>query len=93
MVERVMPRTRLIPQRGSDHSRKAIRVQDPSGSFNVCRRREFLRREAQNRVQQRARRSTKIVDDEKLNDERGVKPLPVSAIGDGAEQGISRSEG
>ena len=93
MVEGVMPHARLIPQRGSDHSRKANRVQFPSGSFNACRRREFLRRETQNRVQERTRRSTKIVDDEQLNDERGVKPLPVSAIGDGAELGTSRSEG
>ncbi len=30
-----------IPPRGSDHSRKAIRVQVPSGSFNACQRREL----------------------------------------------------
>jgi hypothetical protein len=30
-----------IPPRGSDQSRKAIRVQVPSGSFNACQRREF----------------------------------------------------
>jgi hypothetical protein len=30
-----------IPPWGSDQSRKAIRVQVPSGSFNACQRREF----------------------------------------------------
>ena len=82
------------PQRGPDQSRKAIRVQVPSGSFNACRRRELSRGNARNRARDTgsAIRRTKT-DGEKLNDEMGIKPLPVSAIGDGAEQGTSRSEG
>lgn len=39
-----------IPQRGPDQSRKAIRVQVPSGSFNACRRRELPRGDTRNRV-------------------------------------------
>jgi hypothetical protein len=30
---------------------------------------------------------------EKLNDERGIKPLPVSARGDGAESGKVQQDG
>lgn len=50
MVEGVMLRMQLIPQRGPDQSRKAIRVQIPSGSFNACRRRELPRGDTRNRV-------------------------------------------
>ena len=40
-----------IPPRGSDQSRKAIRVQVPSGSFNACQRREFARGDMCDRVE------------------------------------------
>lgn len=50
MVEGVMLRMQLIPQWGPDQSRKATRVQIPSGSFNACRRRELPRGDARNRA-------------------------------------------
>ena len=42
-----------IPPRGSDHSRKAIRVKFPSGSFNACQRREFVHGDMCDRVKTR----------------------------------------
>ena len=42
-----------IPPRGSDHSRKATRVQVPSGSFNACQRREFASGDRCDRVKTR----------------------------------------
>jgi hypothetical protein len=42
-----------IPPRGSDHSRKAIRVKFPSGSFNACQRRELARGNTSDRVKTR----------------------------------------
>ena len=40
-----------IPPRGSDQSRKAIRVQIPSGSFNACQRRELAHGDMCDRVE------------------------------------------
>jgi hypothetical protein len=42
-----------IPPRGSDQSRKAIRVQVPSGSFNACQRRELACGDICDRVETR----------------------------------------
>jgi hypothetical protein len=42
-----------IPPRGSDQSRKAIRVKVPSGSFNACQRREFACGDTCDRVKTR----------------------------------------
>ena len=63
----------------------AIRVKSSTGSFNACWRREpgggnTDRPEADN-----LRGSAEKADREKLNDERGIKPLPVSRSRDGAE--------
>jgi hypothetical protein len=40
-----------IPPRGSDQSRKAIRVKVPSGSFNASQRRELVRGDMCDRVE------------------------------------------
>ena len=42
-----------IPPRGSDQSRKAIRVKVPSGSFNACQRRELAHGDMGDRVKTR----------------------------------------
>ena len=65
----------------------ANRVQSPSGSFNACWRREPGCGDTDRPVADRLRGSAKNADREKLNDERGVKPLPVNGSRDGAESG------
>ena len=76
-----------IPPWDSDQSHLAIRVQDPSGSCNACWRREPGGGNTDPPEADNLRVSTQTVEREKLNDERGVKPLPVSRNRDGAESG------
>ena len=76
-----------IPPRDSDQSHQANRVQSPSGSFNVCWRREPGCGNTDRPEADRIRGATETVEREKLNDERGGKPLPVSGRRDGAEMG------
>jgi hypothetical protein len=64
------------------------RVQGPSGSFNTSPRRELPDGDIRNRARQTASGvPRKIAASEKLNDERGVKPLRVSRVRDDAEPG------
>jgi hypothetical protein len=74
------PGNRLqIPPRDPDQSRKAHRVQGPSGSFNARWRREPGGGDTDPPEADHLRGSAeKKADREQLNDERGVKPLPVS---------------
>ena len=65
----------------------AVRVQDSSGFFNVCWCREFGRGDTDQPECDKLRRFAEKANDEKLNDERGNKPLPVSSQKDGAELG------
>jgi hypothetical protein len=65
----------------------AIRVQGPSGSSNARWRRESGGGNTDPPEADRLRGSAEKADHEKLNDERGVKPLPVSGSRDGAESG------
>jgi len=78
---------RLILTRGSDQSLRAIRVKHSSGSFNVVRRREFFFGDEGDRVKDNTRGRFENNRHEKLNDERGIKPLPVNRSRDGAEMG------
>ena len=54
-------------------------------SFNAGRRGELVCGNARNRARQRPAIRMKSANGEKLNHERGEKPLPVSATQDGAE--------
>ena len=74
-----------IPRRESDHSRKANRVQGSIGSFNARWRREPDGDNTDPPEADHLRGSAEKADREKLNDERGVEPLPVSRSRDGAE--------
>jgi len=65
----------------------ANRVQSPSGSFNARWRREPGCDDTDRPEADRLRVSTETVEREKLNDERGVKPLPVRLQRDGAKSG------
>ena len=60
-------------------------MQDPSGSFNACWRREPGGANTDPPEADSLRVSTQTVEREQLNDERGVKPLPVNDSRDGAE--------
>ena len=73
-----------IPRRESDHSRKANRVQGSTGSFNARWRREPGGGDTDQPEADNFRGSAQNADREKLNDERGVKPLPVNDSRDGA---------
>ena len=64
-----------------------IRVKDSSGSFNASRRREPGCGDTDQPDADNIRGSAEKADREKLNDERGIKPLPVSRSRDGAESG------
>jgi len=65
----------------------ADRVQGSTGSGNVCWRRELPGGDTEEPEADTFRGSAQNADREKLNDERGVKPLPVSGNRDGAESG------
>jgi len=75
----------LIPPRDRDQSRKANRVQSSTGSWNVRWRREPPGGDTEEPEGDIFRGSAENADREQLNDERGVKPLPVSGSRDGAE--------
>jgi len=76
-----------IPPRDSDHSRKAKRVQSSTGSWNVRWRREPPGGNTEEPEPDTLRGSAQNADREQLNDERGIKPLPVSRSRDGAGSG------
>jgi hypothetical protein len=76
-----------IPRRGVDHSRKAVRVKCSTGSRNARWRREPPGGDTEEPESDPLRGSAETADREKLNDERGVKPLPVNRSRDGAETG------
>ena len=76
-----------IPPRDSDQSRKANRVQSSTGSFNARWRRESGGGNTDPPEGDLLRVSAEKAEHEKLNDERGVKPLPVSNSRDEAELG------
>ena len=73
-----------IPPRDSDHSRKANRVQSSTGSWNVRWRREPPGGDTEEPEADTFRGSAENADCEQLNDERGIKPLPVNSSRDGA---------
>jgi len=56
-----------------------------SGSFNASWRRESSRGDTEKSEADNFRGSAKNADREKLNDERGDKPLPVNPSRDGAK--------
>ncbi len=58
-----------------------------TGSWNVCWRRESGGGNTDQSEADTFRVSVEKTEHEKLNDERGVKPLPVSRSRDGAELG------
>ena len=62
-------------------------MQSPTGSRNVCWRREPPGGNTEEPEADNLRVSAEKAEREKLNDERGVKPLPVSRSRDGAECG------
>ena len=64
---------------------KANRVQSSTGSFNACWRREPGGGNTDRPEADRLRGSAKNADCKKLNDERGIKPLPANDSKDGAE--------
>jgi len=75
-----------IPRRGSDHSPSGPnRVQGSRGSINARWRRESGGGNTDRPEADNLRGSAQTADREQLNDERGVKPLPVNDRGDGAE--------
>ncbi len=81
-----------IPRREPDHSRKADRVQGPSGSINARWRREPPGGDTEEPEADPLRGSAaQKADREELNDERGVKPLPVNDSRDGRRSGQARS--
>ena len=80
-----------IPRRGVDHSRKANRVKCSTGSRNARWRREPPGGDTEEPGSDPLRGSAEKADREKLNDERGIKPLPVNRSRDGAESGQNRS--
>ncbi len=63
----------------------AHRVQGSTGSINARRRRESGGGNTDRPEADNLRGSAQTADREQLNDERGVKPLPVNDSGDGAE--------
>ena len=60
-------------------------MQVSEASFNAGRRRESVVRQRTQPGETHSAIRMKSANDEKLNDERGEKPLPVSATQDGAE--------
>ncbi len=71
----------------------ANRVKSSSGSFNARWRRESPCGNTEEPEADYLRESTQTVDHEKLNDERGFKPLPVNGSRDGAGSGKAWSGG
>ena len=71
----------------------AVRVQGPSGSDNARWRREPGGGNTDLPERNTLRGSAKKADREQLNDERGVKPLPVSRSRDGAESAQAGQDG
>ena len=65
----------------------ANRVKSSSGSFNASWRQESGCGDTDQPDADNIRVSAKNAEHEKLNDERGIKPLPVSGSRDGAESG------
>ena len=65
----------------------ANRVKSSTGSRNACWRREPGGGNTDPPEPDKLRGSAENADREKLNDERGVKPLPVNCSRDGAESG------
>ena len=65
----------------------ANRVKGSRGSFNARWRREPGGGNTDRPEGDNLRGSAQKADREKLNDERGIKPLPVSRSRDGAESG------
>ncbi len=63
----------------------AIRVQGSTGSTNACWRGEFPGGDTEEPETDNFRVSAQTVEREKLNDERGIKPLTVNENRDGAE--------
>jgi hypothetical protein len=68
---------------------RAVRVQGPSGPFNARWRREPPGGDTEEPEADGLRGSAQTADREQLNDERGVKPLPVSDRRDAAESGTA----
>ena len=71
----------------------ANRVKSSTGSDNARWRREPGGRKTDRPEGDNLRGSAEKADREKLNDERGIKPLPVSNSRDGAESGKVRGDG
>ena len=71
----------------------AIRVKCSLGSGNARWRWEFGRGNTDQPESDKFRGFAKKANREKLNDERGIKPLPVSRSRDGAESGKTAQEG
>ena len=69
----------------------AERVKSSKGSCNASWRRESGGGNTDQPDADRIRVSAEKAEHEKLNDERGIKPLPVSRSRDGAESGQNRS--
>ena len=65
----------------------AKRVKSSTGSWNVCWRRESGGGNTDLPEADNLRVSAETAEHEKLNDERGIKPLPVNRSRDGAELG------
>ena len=82
-----------IPRRDTDQSRKANRVQGSTGSWNARWRRESGGGNTDQPETDNFRVSAEKAEHEKLNDERGIKPLPVSRSRDGAESESSTGVG
>lgn len=73
---------RLIPLRGSGQPSSEL-LDD--GSFNASPGRELVGSDADDRGDDKPRRSTQVVDGEKLNCERRDNRFWVNLIGDGAK--------
>jgi hypothetical protein len=69
----------------------ADRVKGSTGSGNARWRRESGGGNTDQPETDNLRVSAEKAEHEKLNDERGIKPLPVSRSRDGAESGQNRS--
>ena len=70
----------------------ANRVQGSTGSFNARWRREPGGGDTDQQEADNLRGSAQNADREKLNDERGVKPLPVSGSRDACRTGKSLNQ-
>ena len=85
-----MRKREALPNPPAGHRTKALRanrVKSSSGSWNARWRRESGGGDTDQPEGDCLRVSAEKAEHEKLNDERGVKPLPVSRSRDGAESG------